>query len=162
MQEPLRFFNIGVVMKNQITFTKSYQSLILIFGFLCLMLFALAYTTGMFTTILAFQGNYKITAAFILIIPTTPGILMILFVFLRFPRQIQVNKETATITFDNVKIDNPVEITITSNHKQPGLYQVILKSKGKQKLKTGFIYKNDDELKSYSFSDNGSAISIFN
>lgn len=111
--------------------------------------------TETFTAFPDFQGSTKAIIGDFLILPSTLGVFVMLYVFLRFPKHIELNEAASVVTFDGHEVDNPVEITIQSNKKNDESYRLIVTSQEKRKLKTGFIYKISDDSEVLNSSSSG-------
>lgn len=134
-------------MKQKISFIKSNNALLIFSALIAIMLLNISITTESFTAFPDFEGSAKAIIADILLIPSTFGILIMFYVFLRFPKKIELNQTTSTVMFDGYKLDNPIEVTIHGNNREKAKYRLTLKSRGKEILKTGFIYKIENEVK---------------
>ena len=148
-------------MKQKISFIKSNNALLIFSALMAIMLPIISSTTQSFTAFPDFQGSAKAIIADILLIPSTFGIIIMLYVFLRFPKKIELNLATSTVMFDGYKLDNPIELTIQGNNREKAKYRLTLKSRGKEILKTGFIYKIENEVKGKGSFVSGNSQIIF-
>lgn len=135
-------------MKKEILLVKSNTTPYWIFYaiFLGIALTFSSLTTETFTALPDFQGGGKVIVADLLIIPSTIGAIFIGIAMYRLPKCIEISEEDSRLAIDNINVDFPAEVTLESKKEDNELFKVLILSKGKQKLKTGFVYKIKNDL----------------